>query len=66
MRKENAVAAPVTVQAPIVIASGLGAVVTDVDGNSFLDFAGGIGCLAAATFGYFASRRYGHRAPAES
>lgn len=46
MRKENAVAAPVTVQAPIVIASGLGAVVTDVDGNSFLDFAGGIGCLA--------------------
>lgn len=44
-RKKNAVAAPVTVQAPIVIASGLGAVVTDVDGNSFLDFAGGIGCL---------------------
>jgi predicted MFS family arabinose efflux permease len=27
---------------------------------------GGIVCLAAATFGYFASRRYGHRAPAES
>ena len=45
-RKENAVAAPVTVQAPTVIASGLGAVITDVDGNCFIDFAGGIGCLA--------------------
>jgi 4-aminobutyrate aminotransferase / (S)-3-amino-2-methylpropionate transaminase / 5-aminovalerate transaminase len=44
-RKEEVVAAPVTVQAPTVIASALGAVVTDVDGNRFLDFAGGIGCL---------------------
>jgi 4-aminobutyrate aminotransferase/(S)-3-amino-2-methylpropionate transaminase len=44
-RKKESVAAPVTVQAPTVIASALGAVVTDVDGNRFLDFAGGIGCL---------------------
>jgi len=44
-RKQKVVAAPVAVQAPVVIASALGAVVTDVDGNRFLDFAGGIGCL---------------------
>jgi 4-aminobutyrate aminotransferase/(S)-3-amino-2-methylpropionate transaminase len=44
-RKQKVVAAPVTVQAPVVIASALGTVVTDVDGNRFLDFAGGIGCL---------------------
>jgi len=44
-RKRKVVAAPVTVQAPVVIASALGTVVTDVDGNRFLDFAGGIGCL---------------------
>jgi 4-aminobutyrate aminotransferase/(S)-3-amino-2-methylpropionate transaminase len=45
-RKQKVVAAPVTVQAPVVIASALGTAVTDVDGNRFLDFAGGIGCLA--------------------
>ena len=44
-RKKEFVAAPVTVQAPTVIDFALGAVVTDVDGNRFLDFAGGIGCL---------------------
>lgn len=31
---------------PIAITSGKGAVVTDADGNQFLDFAGGIGMLA--------------------
>jgi 4-aminobutyrate aminotransferase/(S)-3-amino-2-methylpropionate transaminase len=31
---------------PIAIASAHGAVVTDVDGNRYLDFAGGIGTLA--------------------
>jgi len=30
---------------PIFIASGEGALLTDVDGNTFLDFAGGLGCL---------------------
>lgn len=44
-RKRAVIAAPVTVQAPIAIASALGAVVTDVDGNRLLDLAGGIGCL---------------------
>ena len=31
---------------PIAVTSGSGATVTDVDGNTFLDFAGGIGTLA--------------------
>jgi len=45
-RKESAVAAPMTVQAPLVVDSALGVVVTDVDGNRLLDLTGGIGCLA--------------------
>jgi 4-aminobutyrate aminotransferase/(S)-3-amino-2-methylpropionate transaminase len=45
-RKENAVAAAMTVQAPLVVDSALGVVVTDVDGNRLLDLTGGIGCLA--------------------
>ena len=31
--------------APFVIEHGHGCVVTDVDGNTFLDWSGGIGCL---------------------
>ena len=31
---------------PIAVTSGTGATVTDVDGNTFIDFAGGIGTLA--------------------
>jgi 4-aminobutyrate aminotransferase/(S)-3-amino-2-methylpropionate transaminase len=45
-RKQEFVPVPVTVQAPIVIDSAQGALVTDVDGNRLIDFAGGIGCLA--------------------
>ncbi len=45
-RKVRAVAAPMTVQAPLVVDSALGAIVTDVDGNHLLDLTGGIGCLA--------------------
>jgi 4-aminobutyrate aminotransferase/(S)-3-amino-2-methylpropionate transaminase len=45
VRKEKAVAAPVSVQLPVIVASGLGAVITDVDGNRLLDLTGGIGCL---------------------
>ena len=45
-RKESAVTAAITVQAPIVCSSALGTVVTDVDGNRLLDLTGGIGCLA--------------------
>src|SRR6478735_3876894 len=32
---------------PIFVASGSGATLTDVDGNTFLDFAGGIGVMNA-------------------
>jgi 4-aminobutyrate aminotransferase/(S)-3-amino-2-methylpropionate transaminase len=44
-RKERVVADPLGLYLPIVIAEGRGATVTDVDGNSFVDFTGGVGCL---------------------
>jgi 4-aminobutyrate aminotransferase/(S)-3-amino-2-methylpropionate transaminase len=44
-RKERVVADPLSVYLPIVVAEGRGASLTDVDGNVFLDFAGGVGCL---------------------
>jgi 4-aminobutyrate aminotransferase/(S)-3-amino-2-methylpropionate transaminase len=44
-RKERVVADPLSVYLPIVIAEGRGALVTDVDGNTFVDFTGGVGCL---------------------
>ena len=45
-RKERVVADPLSLYLPIVVAEGRGATLTDVDGNTFLDFAGGVGCLA--------------------
>src|SRR5436190_15756273 len=44
-RKERVVAEPLSVLLPIVVAETSGATVTDVDGNVFLDFTGGVGCL---------------------
>src|SRR5690349_6567616 len=44
-RKERVVAEAKTLLAPFVIDRGHGCVVTDVDGNTFLDWSGGIGCL---------------------
>src|SRR5438045_4599335 len=44
-RKERVVAEPLSVYLPIVIEAGSGATVTDVDGNTFIDFTGGVGCL---------------------
>jgi len=44
-RKERVVADPLGLYLPIMIAHGNGAIVTDVDGNSFVDFTGGVGCL---------------------
>jgi 4-aminobutyrate aminotransferase / (S)-3-amino-2-methylpropionate transaminase / 5-aminovalerate transaminase len=44
-RKERVVAEAKTILAPFVIDHGHGCVVTDVDGNTFLDWSGGIGCL---------------------
>jgi 4-aminobutyrate aminotransferase / (S)-3-amino-2-methylpropionate transaminase / 5-aminovalerate transaminase len=44
-RKERVVADAKTLLAPFVIDHGHGCVVTDVDGNTLLDWSGGIGCL---------------------
>jgi 4-aminobutyrate aminotransferase/(S)-3-amino-2-methylpropionate transaminase len=53
MRRRNAaVARGVAHATPIFASRAEGAVLEDVDGNRYLDFAGGIGCLAV-----------GHRAP---
>lgn len=45
-RRRAAVAAGNAVLTPIAVESACGALVTDVDGNTLLDFAGGIGTLA--------------------
>src|SRR5439155_24116544 len=44
-RKERVVADAKSLLAPFVIDHAHGCVVTDVDGNTFLDWSGGIGCL---------------------
>jgi 4-aminobutyrate aminotransferase / (S)-3-amino-2-methylpropionate transaminase / 5-aminovalerate transaminase len=44
-RKERVVADPLSISIPVVIDHGEGATLTDVDGNTFLDFTGGVGCL---------------------
>src|SRR3954463_5601685 len=44
-RLKHAVASPLAVTFPVVAESARGASLTDVDGNTFIDFAGGVGCL---------------------
>src|SRR6266536_1570148 len=44
-RKERVVADPLSIFVPVVIDHGDGATLTDVDGNTFIDFTGGVGCL---------------------
>ena len=44
-RKERVIADPLSIFLPVVIEHGEGATLTDVDGNTFLDFTGGVGCL---------------------
>ena len=44
-RKARVIAEPLSIYLPIVIAEGRGATITDVDGNTFIDFTGGVGCL---------------------
>jgi 4-aminobutyrate aminotransferase/(S)-3-amino-2-methylpropionate transaminase len=44
-RKERVVAGPLQVALPIVAEEARGATITDVDGNTFIDFTGGVGCL---------------------
>src|SRR5690349_15714718 len=44
-RKERVIAEAKSIYLPIAIDRGDGATITDVDGNTFLDWTGGIGCL---------------------
>jgi len=44
-RKQHVVADPLALYLPIVAAEGHGATLTDVDGNTYIDFTGGVGCL---------------------
>jgi 4-aminobutyrate aminotransferase / (S)-3-amino-2-methylpropionate transaminase / 5-aminovalerate transaminase len=44
-RKARVVAGPLEVSFPIIAAEARGALLTDVDGNTFIDFTGGVGCL---------------------
>ncbi len=44
-RKERVIAKPMSLYLPIVAAEGHGSTLIDVDGNSYLDFTGGVGCL---------------------
>jgi len=45
VRKARVVADPLSVYLPVVVAEAHGALLTDVDGNTFVDFSGGVGCL---------------------
>jgi 4-aminobutyrate aminotransferase/(S)-3-amino-2-methylpropionate transaminase len=44
-RKERVIADPLGLYVPVMIDEGHGSLLTDVDGNTFIDFMGGIGCL---------------------
>jgi 4-aminobutyrate aminotransferase/(S)-3-amino-2-methylpropionate transaminase len=44
-RLATSVASPLALTFPVVVAEARGATITDVDGNTFIDFAGGVGCL---------------------
>jgi 4-aminobutyrate aminotransferase/(S)-3-amino-2-methylpropionate transaminase len=44
-RKERSIASPMSLYFPIVAAEGRGSTLTDVDGNTYIDFTGGVGCL---------------------
>jgi 4-aminobutyrate aminotransferase / (S)-3-amino-2-methylpropionate transaminase / 5-aminovalerate transaminase len=44
-RKERLIADPLSLTFPVVIERAEGATLTDVDGNTFIDFTGGVGCL---------------------
>src|SRR6267142_1226879 len=44
-RLAASVAAPLALTFPVVAAEARGVTITDLDGNTFIDFAGGVGCL---------------------
>jgi 4-aminobutyrate aminotransferase / (S)-3-amino-2-methylpropionate transaminase / 5-aminovalerate transaminase len=46
-RKERVVAGPLSLTHPIVVSEARGSTIIDVDGNTFVDFTGGVGCLNA-------------------
>jgi 4-aminobutyrate aminotransferase/(S)-3-amino-2-methylpropionate transaminase len=46
-RKERVVARPLSIVLPVVVERASGTTVTDVDGNTFVDFTGGVGVLNA-------------------
>jgi 4-aminobutyrate aminotransferase/(S)-3-amino-2-methylpropionate transaminase len=45
VRLARTVASPLAAAFPIVAAEARGVTITDVDGNTFIDFTGGVGCL---------------------
>jgi 4-aminobutyrate aminotransferase/(S)-3-amino-2-methylpropionate transaminase len=44
-RELHAVAHPLIVHLPVFAAEASGSTITDVDGNTFVDFSGGVGCM---------------------
>ena len=44
-RERTAVARPLVVHGPVIAAEARGSTITDVDGNTFLDFVGGVGVM---------------------
>ncbi len=44
-RKARVIADPLSIYLPVVVEEAHGALLTDVDGNTFVDFTGGVGCL---------------------
>jgi 4-aminobutyrate aminotransferase / (S)-3-amino-2-methylpropionate transaminase / 5-aminovalerate transaminase len=44
-RERRSVAGPLIVHGPVVVREALGATITDVDGNTFIDFVGGVGVM---------------------
>src|SRR5437870_2355025 len=44
-RLAASVASPLALTFPVVVSEARGATITDLDGNTFIDFAGGVGCL---------------------
>src|SRR6266446_6710766 len=44
-RLAASVASPLALTFPVVVSEARGVTITDLDGNTFIDFAGGVGCL---------------------
>jgi 4-aminobutyrate aminotransferase / (S)-3-amino-2-methylpropionate transaminase / 5-aminovalerate transaminase len=44
-RKQRVIASPLSLTFPIAVQEARGVLLTDVDGNTFIDFTGGVGCL---------------------